>query len=163
MPAVATPKNNEATQSANGGEATTELILAIFRTNGRLLRYGDTLTKDIGLTSARWQVLGAIEVKPKTVAQIARDYELTRQGVLWVVQAMLKDGTVELIRNPDHRRAKLVQQTEEGRRVFAEITRRQKAWTDRLEQGFTAKELADALDVVRRLGDAVMPEEPDED
>jgi DNA-binding MarR family transcriptional regulator len=87
------------------GAAISELILAIFRANGRLIRAGDVLTRDLGLTSARWQVLGAIAPAPKTVAQIAREFELTRQGVLWVVQSMIGDGFVELINNPDHRRA----------------------------------------------------------
>jgi hypothetical protein len=68
------------------GTAITELILAIFLTNGRIIRAGDTLLRDLGLTGARWQVLGAIKDTPKTVAQIARKYELSRQGVLWLVQ-----------------------------------------------------------------------------
>jgi DNA-binding MarR family transcriptional regulator len=58
------------------------------------------MLRDLELTSARWQVLGAIVQTPRTVAQIARYFELTRQGVLWVVQSMLKDGIVELAKNP---------------------------------------------------------------
>jgi len=42
------------------GEAATELILSAFRANGLLLDAGDMLSVDEGLTSARWQVLGAI-------------------------------------------------------------------------------------------------------
>ncbi|MDH3233798.1 MAG: MarR family transcriptional regulator, partial [Alphaproteobacteria bacterium] len=41
-------------------EAVTALILETFRLNGRLLAAGDRLVGDLGLTSARWQVLGAI-------------------------------------------------------------------------------------------------------
>ena len=161
MRAATNEKNAVGASVPASSDAATKLVLAIFRTNGRLLRSGDVLTKDLGLTAARWQVLGAIEHKAKTVAQISRDYELTRQGVLWVVQAMIKDGTVELIHNPDHRRAKLVQPTENGRQLYQEVARRQRDWASQLAEAFTAPELADALDVVVRLGDAVLA--PDRD
>ena len=38
----------------------TALIVEVFRLNGCLLEAGDSLVGDVGLTSARWQVLGAI-------------------------------------------------------------------------------------------------------
>ena len=44
--------------------ALTELILETFRLNGRLLAAGDALVRDLGLTSARWQILGAIALSP---------------------------------------------------------------------------------------------------
>ena len=46
------------------GEAATELILSAFRANGLLLDAGDLLSAAEGLTSARWQVLGAIALSP---------------------------------------------------------------------------------------------------
>jgi hypothetical protein len=75
------------------GAAVTELVLSIFRANGRLLREGDVLARDLGLNAARWQSAGAIFLAPKTAAQIAREFELSRQGVLLVVQSLLKSGS----------------------------------------------------------------------
>ena len=51
------------------GEAATKLILSTFRANGLLLDAGDFLTAREGLTSARWQVLGALALadRPLTV------------------------------------------------------------------------------------------------
>lgn len=135
------------------GAAVTDLIMTIFRANGRLLRSGDTLTRDLGLTAARWQVLGAIEVAPKTVAQIARDYELTRQGILWVVQSLVKDGFVELVDNPDHRRAKLVCYTDRGRDVYAQVSSRQQSWSNQLGTELDIDAVRIATEAVRRLGD----------
>jgi len=63
------------------GNAFTELILETFRFNGRLLAAGDRLTRPFKLSSARWQVLGAIEQKPLPVAQIAHNMGLARQSV----------------------------------------------------------------------------------
>src|SRR5215210_6586367 len=63
--------------------AITELILETFRLNGRLLAAGDALVRDLGLTSARWQVLGAVAMSPVPlpVSHIARNMGLSRQGV----------------------------------------------------------------------------------
>lgn len=156
-------KKNAPIEPTAEGAAVTRLILSIFRTNGRLLRAGDNLNRDIGLTSARWQILGAIEHTPKTVAQIARDYELSRQGILWIVKEMVKDGTVELVRNPDHRRAKLVRYTEAGKQIYMEVKQRQRSWADSIAAGFTVEELDSALLVLNRLGEVVKPPAPDDE
>jgi len=42
------------------GEKATEVILAAFRANGLLFAADDVLAAERGLTSARWQVIGAI-------------------------------------------------------------------------------------------------------
>ncbi|TIW72492.1 MAG: MarR family transcriptional regulator, partial [Mesorhizobium sp.] len=42
------------------GKALSDLILDLFRLNSRISAAGDRLVADLGLTSARWQVLGAI-------------------------------------------------------------------------------------------------------
>jgi len=51
----------------------TDLVLEVFRLNGRLIMAGDALVARIGLTSARWQVLGAIalDTGPAPVVRIA--------------------------------------------------------------------------------------------
>src|ERR671911_3128990 len=96
------------------GEAATELILSAFRANGLLLDAGDLLSADEGLTSARWQVLGAIALaeRPLTVPQIARRMGLTRQSVHATVNRLVRDGFLELQPNADHRRSQLVRLTD---------------------------------------------------
>ena len=37
-----------------------DLVLTLFRLNGLLIAEGDAMTKDLGLTHARWKVIGAI-------------------------------------------------------------------------------------------------------
>ena len=118
------------------GEAFTDLIFATFRANGRLLRAGDALTRDLGMTSARWQVLGAIADTPKTVSQSAREFQLTRQGVLPVVNALVSAGIVELVSNPNHRRASLVQMTGQGQDIYQDLLRRQIKWVNDISADF---------------------------
>lgn len=142
----------EAVNYTPEGKAITDLILAVFRTNGRLLRAGDALSRDLGFTAARWQVMGAINSRPKTVAQIAREFELTRQGVLWVVRTMVKDGFLELIDNPDHRRAKLVRFTEYGSMAYRTISLRQARWVNEMGEVFRLADLHRTTELVCQLG-----------
>ena len=57
------------------GDALTGLILDLFRLNNLLLTAGDRLVAGLGLTSARWQILGAIVAAERSqpVAWLARD------------------------------------------------------------------------------------------
>lgn len=129
----------------------TDLILEVFRLNGRLLAAGDRLVGDLGLSSARWQVLGAINVGPLTVAQIGRAMGLTRQAVQRVVNELEADGIVELVDNPEHRRARLVRLTPEGRNRLDEATRRQAGWVNRLSRGVHPDTAQRALELVSLL------------
>jgi len=135
------------------GTVLTGLILETFRLNGLLLAAGDRLTSDLGLSSARWQVMGAIDEAPLPVAQIARNMGLTRQAVQRVANVLADEGLVEFTENPDHRRAKLVRLTAGGRTVLEEISGRQIEWSNRLAENLDAEEIKDAravLSIFRR-------------
>ena len=129
----------------------TDLILETFRLNGRLLAAGDRLTGDLGLSSARWQVIGAITDEPLPVAQIARNMGLTRQAVQRVANVLAHEGIVAFAENPNHRRAKLVCLTEAGRTVLEQVNRRHVVWSNGLAAGLTLQEIDKALTVMRTL------------
>jgi DNA-binding MarR family transcriptional regulator len=136
-----------------GGEAASEVILSIFQANGLLLAAGDLLSAGEGLTSARWQVLGAIDAagRPLTVPQIARHMGLTRQSVHATVKRLIAEGLVELEPNADHRRSQLVRMTEQGARRYAAIDRLQIAWVNRLARGMRRSDLETARRVLDEL------------
>jgi DNA-binding MarR family transcriptional regulator len=133
------------------GGAFTELILETFRFNGRLLTAGDSLTRPFKLSSARWQVLGAIVEKPLSVAQIARSMGVARQSVQRLADNLEKTGIVEYAPNPDHGRAKLVRPTDEGYRVVKALTQRQVRWANEIASSARSGEIASALSLMRKL------------
>jgi DNA-binding MarR family transcriptional regulator len=135
------------------GAAATELVLETFRANGNLLAAGDALAGDEGLTSARWQVIGAIALAQRalTVPQIARRMGLTRQSVQATVNRLRADGLVETERNPDHDRSPLVRLTRRGRDKYGVLERRQIRWINQLADGIGAAELTAATRVLERL------------
>lgn len=145
------------TQRTVEGEVATEVILSTFRASGLLLAAGDELTAEFDLTSARWQVLGAITDQPLTVPQIARRMGLTRQSVHATVHRLVNDRMVELVSNADHRRSQLVQLTDVGRTTLTAIGRKQAQWVNQLSAGLTRAELATAARVLGELCQRLEP------
>jgi DNA-binding MarR family transcriptional regulator len=136
------------------GDAATDVVLRTFRANGLFLAAGDRLAAEEGLTSARWQVLGAVMLagRPLTVPQIARRMGLTRQSVQASVNRLLSDGLVEAEENPDHRRSRLIRLSELGRAKYAQLDRRQAGWINALAAGLKTPELSTAARILEELG-----------
>ena len=141
------------------GWAFSELLVEVFRVNGLLLAAGDELARPAGLTSARWQVLGVVDHGPATVAQVARTMGLTRQSVQQTTEALVRDGLVELVANPAHRRARLMTLTPAGRTALREVEVRQAGWANAIAERLPHTELRACVAVLRDLGDLL--EEPD--
>lgn len=138
-------------------ETLNALIDELFQLNGRVLAKGDELSATFGLTGARWQVLGALhlEARPLTVAQIARRMGLQRQSVQRLSDILVEQGVLGYHNNPDHKRAKLVDFTERGRAIFAEMDTIQCEWADTVTTEFSTEELEEAARVLRKLKDVI--------
>jgi DNA-binding MarR family transcriptional regulator len=134
-------------------ELITELILETFRLNGRLLAAGDALVADLGLTSARWQVLGAMALSPVPlpVAHIARNMGLTRQAVQRLANEMERDGLVRFGPNPHHQRAKLMLLTTRGRSAYDAAMKRQEPWAEDLAGRSSTKQIELAAATLRAI------------
>lgn len=132
------------------GKGLTEFILEVFRLNGRLLVSGDRLIAEIGLTSARWQVLGAIHLAetPQPVSWLARSMGLNRQGVQRIVNELETEGFVEFKANPHHRRAHLVVLTKKGKSAYVSAERRQTPWVNALAKGLRADDVKAATELL---------------
>ncbi|GAB3102237.1 MarR family winged helix-turn-helix transcriptional regulator [Lysobacter terrae] len=135
------------------GAAISELILTVFRLNGRFLAAGDRLVEEFGLTSARWQVLGAVVMHPtpETVARLARNMGLQRQGVNRIVNELAYEGFLEFRDNPHHRSAKLVVLTAKGNRALNASMRVQAPWVNELGKGLDAKTIKAAHNLLKDL------------
>jgi DNA-binding MarR family transcriptional regulator len=131
------------------GEAFTELVLEVFRLNGLALEAGERLTGPLGLSSARWQVLGVVDHAPAPVANVARIMGLSRQGVQQTADALERDGFIEYLENPHHRRAKLISMTAKGREALRRVEGRQAVWANRLGAGMNLRQLRAAVNGLR--------------
>jgi len=131
----------------------TALVLELFRLNNQLLAAGDRLVADIGLTSARWRVLGTIAAasRHQPVAWLARDMGGNRQNVQRIVNDLVNEGLVQFQPNPHHRRAQLVVLTETGRRAFDNAMRLQTPWINELSDGLRVTDIETTHQVIASL------------
>ncbi len=137
----------------NSVDLLTDIILGIFRLNGQLMAQGDLLVQPLGLTSARWQVLGAIAIagSPQTAPQIAHAMGVTRQGTQKQLKLMLSEGLIEPRPNPRHERSPLHALTRKGRLGYDAAMQLQRQWARALAKGLTQAELACAQDILLAL------------
>lgn len=126
-----------------GGEVFTSLVLDFFKLASLLTTAGDRLVAGLGLTSARWQILGSIVAaeRPEPVAWLARNMGANRQNVQRIVNDLEKQGLVSFEANPHHRRAQLVVLTAKGKQAFDEAMRLQAPWANGLADGIAAADL----------------------
>jgi DNA-binding MarR family transcriptional regulator len=134
-------------------ETLTTLILTLFRVNNATLIWGDRLVRPFGLTSARWQIMGAIAYadRPQPVAWLARDLGANRQNVQRIVNELVRDGLVQFENNPHHKRAQLVVLTAAGTRAYADAIRSWDPAADDLAKGLSSDDLATTVRVLSVL------------
>jgi DNA-binding MarR family transcriptional regulator len=133
------------------GDVLTDVVLATFRLNARLMEAAQKLAAAGELTAAWWQVIGGVLDEPRTVAEIARRMGMTRQGVQRTADLLTQRGLTEYRPNPAHRRAKLLACTEAGYWAVRRISFVQRPWADGVGAAVGAEELRDALATMQRL------------
>jgi DNA-binding MarR family transcriptional regulator len=134
-------------------DALTELTLGLFRVNNLILAWGDRLVAPLGLTSARWQILGAIVAAERSqpVAWLARDLGANRQNVQRIVNDLAGEGLIGFAPNPHHKRAQLVVLTAKGRVAYDAAIALYRPRVEALAAGFLLQELTAAGRVMQAL------------
>ena len=130
-----------------------DLVLSIFRLNGLLIAEGDAMTEKLGLTHARWKVIGAVALSRNglTVPGIARVLGQSRQAVQRITDVMSSDGLLEYSSNPKHKRSVLVLLSEQGKEVYNTLREVQDPWAIDATGEIPAEELETALRLIQRL------------
>ena len=114
------------------GDVLTDVIIATFQLDGRLMDIARRLARAGGITATEWRVLGGVLDEPHSVAETARLMGMTRQGVQRVADQLVERGLAEYRPNPAHRRAKLLACTEAGHWAIRQIALVQRPWADRM-------------------------------
>lgn len=137
----------------SSGETFTEIVLEIFKVSGMLNSEGDKLTEEFGLSSARWKIMGAIARSDQllTVPQIGRSMGQSRQATQRLVDVMTKDGLLKLTDNPNHKRAKYIDLTQDGKRIYDELYDKHKPWALEGANQLSKTELDATLSALRKM------------
>ena len=135
------------------GSVFTDIVLEVFKLNGLLVSDGDQLVSELGLTSARWKVLGALAKGSRrmTVSEIAREMGQSRQAVQRLANEMLDAELLVALDNPGHRRAKLFDLSERGKKAYSQAMRRQTPWANSIAKNVKESDLKTALSTLRAI------------
>jgi DNA-binding MarR family transcriptional regulator len=133
------------------GDVLTDVIIATFQLDGRLMDIARRLARAGGITATEWRVLGGVLDEPHSVAETARLMGITRQGVQRVADQLVERGLAEYRPNPAHRRAKLLACTEAGHWAIRQIALVQRPWADRIGSQIGAGHLSGTLTTIRSL------------
>jgi DNA-binding MarR family transcriptional regulator len=132
-------------------EAFSGLAIQVLTLAAALHEAGNLLAAPAGQSTARWQVMAAVEEAPAAVAEIARTLSLARQSVQRVADALVADGVARYEDNPAHKRAKLLALTPQGRRTLRRIQAAQARWAEDVSRGLDAEALAACRDTLAAL------------
>lgn len=105
---------------------------------------------DLGLSSARWQVLGTLAASGTrlTVSDLARILGQSRQSIQRLVNEMCRDDILGYAPNPGHKRSPFVVPTEKGKHLHAQVEDRRIPWTEGIAEKLTG---VDTLQATRTL------------
>src|ERR1051326_6022582 len=104
------------------------------------------------MPGARRAVLQVLQRRgPQTVPQIARARFSSRQNIQILVNRLQREGLIEFLENPDHKRSVLVRLTGGGQIEIAEAAKEEAELNTRVLHSFSQTELNSAAEVLNRL------------
>ena len=99
----------------------------------------------------RTVLLGLARSGPRTVAQMAREREQSRQRFQPLVNALIADGLLAAVPNPAHRQSPLIALTAKGERAVQRIQQIEVEWRPRLHVHVSTLRLKDTVDVMQLI------------
>jgi DNA-binding MarR family transcriptional regulator len=100
----------------------------------------------------RTVLLGLHRSGPRTVAQLAREREQSRQRFQPIVNALIADGLLQAVPNEAHKQSPLIVLTANGRRAVQRIHATELAWRPRLKVSVSKARVANATRTLRDVG-----------
>ena len=139
--------------SGRKSDKLTTVALCVFGLNGQLIEWGNRFSQPHGLTSARWQVLGAIWLasQPPSIPQIAAAMGVTRQGVLKQINLLVEEALVQPQPNPTHKRSPLYALTPKGEKVYQALRQQWQQHVEGISGEFSASDLDSAIRVLSAM------------
>jgi DNA-binding MarR family transcriptional regulator len=109
-----------------------------------------------GVPEGSWGVLEALgKGGPQTVPQIGRSRALSRQNIQVLVNRLQRNGSVQSVTNPAHKRSSLICLTEKGRALAQAVAKAQAGFLESLSGRCSEAELAAAAGLLERLRQSV--------
>lgn len=127
------------------------LVARVFQAAGEMRRSGEAIAAQVGQTQARWQLMSVVSEGQWTVPDAARELGVTRQGVQRIADELVAEGLADYASNPRHQRSPFLQLTPRGRETLAKITVAARRANQKMARLFTAGQLNQTREVLRRI------------
>ncbi len=105
---------------------------SVLEAQSALLRHGDTANGPLGQSSARWRVLLDTSLGGRSVADIARATDSSRQAVQRLADALVDEGSARYVADETDRRVQRIELTRAGRRTLRKLEANFDEWAGRL-------------------------------
>lgn len=129
-----------------------ELLNEIAYTYFPLRAAGDAMTARFGQTTAEWGLLRSLDEKgPMTVAALARSRPVARQWIQRLANQLEKQGLIEFVDNPEHKRAKLMRITPAGTKLLRRIGAAFDDWANEMKKDFDERAMQSTFATLRKL------------
>ncbi len=110
-----------------------EVVWLVRRLFRAMAAAADQYLADAGLSAADRAVMEFLYPDVElSVPQIARRYDVSRQHVQVTANALIARGLIRSVRNPHHKRSRLLRLSKLGRDCFAGIRRNERTVVERL-------------------------------
>lgn len=142
------------------GDIFTKLVIEAFKINELLTIDGDAICKELGVTNARWKILGCIadDKSQLTVPQVAFKLGQSRQAVQRLANLMEVEGLLVFTENPQHKRAKFLELTQKGVEIFANLMKIQTPLVNRQASQIPLADLEKALTIMQKISAVIESE-----
>jgi DNA-binding MarR family transcriptional regulator len=130
-----------------------ELIDEVTRLRGRLFSAGRYQSGTPALAGRHWLVLCAVVAAPypPTVARIGRSLGHPRQSIQRLASELENLGLIRFEDNPEHKRARLLVATGNGREMHQQQERQSLNWAEQISAGIDPALLLQTVDTLRTL------------
>jgi len=144
--------NRRKSDVSRQGELMRNLLNEVAYTYFPLRAFGDQMIARFGQSTAEWGLLRSLDERgEQTVAALARSRPVARQWIQRLANQLSRQGMLEFVENPDHKRAKLMRITPAGRTLLAQITTVLEPRAAAMQREFDERELSRTVDTLRKL------------
>ncbi len=130
------------------------IIFTVFKLDNMLRRMGNRIAGVLGATQQQWAVLDILnEAGPNGIplSELGRDLDVTKGNITGLIDRMERDGLAKRKDDPKDRRVIRAIITAKGKKVLRDIQPVKDQWSNRMFDGFSAKDKKDLTNLLNRL------------
>ncbi|MBL4759160.1 MAG: MarR family transcriptional regulator [Rhizobiales bacterium] len=131
------------------------LLFKMFKTTNIMHTVGTAWTQSLNLTTQQWSVIGALS-RPgfengTGIGALTEFLQVSRQNLAGLLERLENQGITRRVANPNDGRARLVQLTPEGWKIWDTLVPMMSQFYERALDGFSAEDITKFLVYIDRL------------